>query len=692
MNIVIDYPYWIYLVCVSIGVFYALFLYGRSAEPSHKLLKRGLFILRSIAVTLIVLLLFSPLWKQTRKEIEKPVIIVAQDNSSSMIFGSDSIFYKTEFLQKRNQFIETLRKDHEVITHTFGNRIQAGEETDYSEKSTDISSILSEMQHLYAFRNVGGLILISDGIYNRGYNPLNVAENLPYPIYTVAAGDTTHKKDWALGKISYPHMTFLNHDFPVQIVIHAHKLKNRSGVLSIEHGGQKIYHQTIAIDQEDFTLSLEAVLSAKVPGTQRFRVHLSALDGETTYINNSEDLFIDVLDDQRKILLIYAAPHPDIAALKQSLEEKEGYEIITQRAKDCIHTETLHDLVILHQLPSAHYEMKNLLQHCKDQKTPLLWMLGKNTLLEHFNTFQTGLSITGFRQATDEVTPVHNESFALFSLSEKTLNWIKNAPPLIVPFGDYKVSDNAQILCHQRVGKTKTARPLIMFSQYDNQRFGVIAGTELWKWRLADFAENNTHSHFNEIINKSIQFLAKKEDKSRFRIIHKPIFDEAENVSIEAEVYNETYEPIQNPEVKITIKDSVGNSFPYGFEHSANAYKLNLGFLSPGTYTYHASTRWGGKTLSKDGMFVVSGSNMELSDLVADHNLLYSLAHKTGGMMIYPSEWDKLTQALQNNADDKPVSYEITRLEDFLNLPWMWILLIILLGTEWFLRKYNGLI
>ena len=692
MNIVIDYPFWIYLICIALGSGYALVLYRKNAKIESKPLRWLLFSLRLLSVTLIALLLFSPLWKHTAHEIERPVIIVAQDNSSSVAFCSDSVFYKTDFLKQRNRFIKTLQKNHETIVYTFGSRIQANGHTDYSEKSTDISSFLAEMQRRYAFRNIGGLVLISDGLYNRGYSPLNEVENLPYPIYTVALGDTTTKKDWALGKISYPRMTFLNHDFPVEITIRAQQLKNRSGVLTIEHNGQNLHKETVNIDQDNFTARLRVVLPAKESGTQQFRVGLSALDGETTYSNNQEVLFIDVLDDQRKILLLYAVPHPDISAIKQSVESKEGYEITTEWARDFRLSDAEYDLVILHQLPSERYALKPLLQRCIAQKTPTLWILGSQNLLETFNTFQTGLTINGFKKNMDEVTPIYNESFALFSLSDETVNQLKNMPPLIVPFGTYKPSGNVQILCHQRLGKTKTDRPLILFSQYNNQRFGVIAGTDLWKWRLADFAENNTHDHFNEILNKTIQFLAKKEDKSRFRIIHPSVFDETENVLLEAEVYNETYELIQTPEVKITIKDSAGNSYPYTFEHSVNAHRLNLGFMPSGTYTYRASAQWGGKNLVKEGLFVVNASNLEQSDMVANHNLLYSLAHKTNGTMVYPTEWDKLIEIMENNADNKPVSYEIITLEDFLNLPFVFILLILLLGMEWFLRKYNGLI
>lgn len=692
MNIVIDYPFWVYLICIAIGAGYALVLYRKNTKIESKTLRLLLFSLRLLSVALIALLLFAPLWKHTSKEVEKPVIIVAQDNSSSIVCCSDSTFYKTDFLKQRNRFIETLKKDHETIVYTFGSRIQATDHADYSEKSTDISSFLTEMQRRYAFRNIGGLVLISDGLYNLGYNPLNAVENLPYPIYTVAMGDTTTKKDWALGKISYPRMTFLNQDFPVEILVRAQQMKNRSGVLTIEHNGQILHKETVTIDQENFATHVRVALPAKKSGTQKFRVGLSALDGETTYRNNHDVFFVDILDDQRKILLLYAAPHPDISAIKQCVESKEGYEITTRQAKDSNIPDMNYDLVILHQLPSERYPMKSLLQLCTARKTPILWILGRQNHLETFNAFQSGLTISNFKKSMDEVTPIYNESFALFSLSDETLDQLKNMPPLVVPFGNYKPSGNAQILCYQRLGKTKTNHPLILFSQHNNQRFGVIAGTDLWKWKLADFAENNTHTHFNEILNKTIQFLAKKEDKSRFRIIHQSVFNETENVVLEAEVYNETYELIQTPEVKITIKDSAGNSYPYTFDHSINAYKLNLGFMQSGTYTYTASTQWGGKTLIKEGMFVVNASNFELSDCVANHNLLYSIAHKTNGTMIYPTEWDKLTKVLKNNADNKPISYEIITMEDFLNLPLVFVLLILLLGMEWFLRKYNGLI
>ena len=75
---------------------------------------------------------------------------------------------------------------------------------------------------------------------------------------------------------------------------------------------------------------------------------------------------------------------------------------------------------------------------------------------------------------------------------------------------------------------------------------------------------------------------------------------------------------------------------------------------------------------------------------IANHQLLYLLAKRSGGAMMYPHQFDILADLLNGKEDIKPISHSEKKLSDMINLKWIFFLLLSLLSLEWFIRKING--
>ncbi|MCD4665305.1 MAG: hypothetical protein K8R68_08530, partial [Bacteroidales bacterium] len=181
-----------------------------------------------------------------------------------------------------------------------------------------------------------------------------------------------------------------------------------------------------------------------------------------------------------------------------------------------------------------------------------------------------------------------------------------------------------------------------------------------------------------------------KVDKSFFRVFSKNNFKENENIIIDAEVYNESYELVNDPEVTLTITNSEGKKYTFTFSKSSKAYYLNAGSLPVDNYKYTARVLVGDKIFTDNGEFTVSPLNIEKINSIADHNLLYNLAKRRGGEMVYPGQLDELFEKINSREDIKTISYTKKRFTEILNLPWLLILIIALLSAEWFMRKRAG--
>jgi len=691
-------PLWLIIICLALAGGYAMALYYREKKNEfHPALKALMGVLRFLAVFIISFMLLAPFIRTIFKEREKPVIILAVDNSQSVVLNADSSFYKGEFLKDVSRLADRLGQIAEVRPYLFGENINAlpadgdfASGAVFNDKLTNLSGLFTELNTLYYNRNVGALIIASDGIYNTGSNPVYQAKSWPYPVYTIALGDTNVRMDVIITRVNYNRMVYLNNQFPIETVIHADALQGTQSRLSIYHEGKQVHSQDFMIDKNDFTRTFSVVLEAGKSGLQKYVIVADPVEGELSLINNRKEIFIEVLDARNRVLILSAAPHPDISALKQAIGSNLNYEVEDFVLSDFKGNLEAYNLVVMHQLPSLDEPAESLLSTLDTKGIPVLFILGGHTDLVRFNRWKSGLNLVARGTGLEEAVPYLNRSFNAFSLNDDTRYWLSDLPPLLSPPGEYQIANNARVMLYQRIGIVETSRPLIMFTETPEGRKGVIAGEGIWKWRLYNYAKSNDHRNFNEIVNKMVQFLSLRDQKKNFRIYHPVNFAENRTVVFEAEVYNDSYELITDPEVEMIIFSEDGVQFPFTFNKSGDAYLLDAGKFPPGNYSYEARTEMGGKIFLSRGQFSVSAIGLEALNTIADHQLLFHLAQDNGGQMYYPGEMESLTEDILRRDDIRIVTYPGKKYEDLLNKEWVLALMIALLALEWFLRKRAG--
>ena len=184
------------LVALAVGVAFAMLLYFRNRRQHYgKGLTIALFGLRTLLGGLVTLLLFNPYILQRVSVVEPPTELLAHDNSPSLVLAKDSVFYRTDYRTQLDAVRERLHRDFQVDEYLFGQEVRDFDLLDFSDQLTDLSSFLQTAERKYYKRNVGAVVLFTDGLYNRGFEPSLLAERFPFPIYTVALGDTLSYPD-----------------------------------------------------------------------------------------------------------------------------------------------------------------------------------------------------------------------------------------------------------------------------------------------------------------------------------------------------------------------------------------------------------------------------------------------------------------------------------------------------------------
>lgn len=693
MSFTAEYSLWFTLVCIALAGAGAWFLYRyfpiESDGAYRKPINIGLATFRFITLFIISFLLLGPLMQWMVTRTEKPVVVIALDGSLSILTNKDSATYRTNFVKQLETLQQNLADDYDVQAFTFGNSIEQGLNANFNQRKTNIAALLTEVKSNYSGQNLGAVVVASDGIYNEGNNPVYQAQELRAPIFTLALGDTIPQKDVLIKQVKYNQIVYAGNIFPLQVDISAIGYAGKQTTLTVTHKGNKVFTQSISIQRNDFFVTLPVSLESKEPGTQHYTITLSALQNEISTANNRFDVFINVIDGKQKIALVSLAPHPDIAAYKNSLEQNENYAIQSFSHTEISATRLAdYSLIIFHQLPGTRGEGSALIKAANDKQLPRLYVLGALTGIAQLNAAEPFLNVNAARAGASEVTPIIESGFSLFTLSSDEAEHIRKYPPLFAPYGTYRTGGEIEVLMKQQIGNVRTEFPLVFFAK-GNTKVGYICGEGFWRWRLHDAAISSQQTTSN-LVGKMVQYLAVKNDRSRFRITGAKQFDENQHVKLDAEVYNESFELIQTGEVQIVIQNEAGKKFNYTFSKTEKAYTLDAGILSIGNYSYEAITTVGNKPEKVKGRFAVIPLQVEYLQTTANHQLLNEMAAQSGGSLYYPSQIDALEKSIRESETIKPTRYTQPEVKSWINLKWIFFTILALLSVEWFVRKWNG--
>jgi hypothetical protein len=141
--------------------------------------------------------------------------------------------------------------------------------------------------------------------------------------------------------------------------------------------------------------------------------------------------------------------------------------------------------------------------------------------------------------------------------------------------------------------------------------------------------------------------------------------------------------------IDLELTDETGKKFSYNYVTSPGNARYQIGGLGEGIYRYKSSAEINGKKEEVRGQFLISAQEVELQNLQADFNLLRRLSAATGGNFYKPSDIDGMIQELSSRKAQATIHSE-EKYDALLNLKWIFFVLLTLVSTEWFLRKYFG--
>ena len=659
------------------SILISLFQYYKTIKKGDKVAFLFAF-LRFLSVFAILLLLINPSFKKRTYFSEKPKLVASVDNSSSI--------KHLDLDNEVDQIVNRLKQDEELNSrfdlefYSFSEDIKDTLALSYDGLQTNIARSLEQLDQVYK-NKTAPIILISDGNQTYGKDYQYLGPGFKQQIYPVAVGDTSAVFDTKINRLNVNRYAFLKNKFPVEIFLSYNGKEEINTTLNISSGGNNVYSKNIDFSKDKTSEVVNFSLPASMPGIQVFNVNLQPVSGEKNTINNATSFAVEVIDQKTNVLIVSNILHPDIGAFKKSIESNERRSVTVKSPLEVSDLEE-YQLIILYQ-PNSRFN--TLFEQVVEQRKNYFIVAASSTDWVFLNRIQEKYKQEITRQ-TEYYLPRFNGNYTSFLIDDLGF---RDFPPLIGNFGEIAVNGPSDVILYRNINEIETSDPLLLTSEEDGIRTGMLLGEGIWRWRATAYLQNENFENFDEFLGKIVQYLASNKRKSRLNTIADPFYYGNTGVLIKAEYFTKNYEFDSRGNLQIDIRNKeTGATQTVPMLLKNNSYEINLSSLQAGTYDF--TVRVVGENLSSSGTFTVLAYDVEQQFIGSDVTKLSQLATNTKGQLYFSDQMDGLIEDLISDDRYKIVQKSNETVVSLIDWKYLLLLIVILLTAEWFLRKYYG--
>ena len=643
--------------------------------------------LRFLSIFGLLVVLINPIISRKTLEIIKTPLAIVVDNSSS-ILDLKSNETSLELFRKLVQNKE-LQNKFEVQSYQFDSEFEPSnpEATDITFKGTqtNLDQVAKNLKSIYK-NSTFPTVLITDGNQTAG-NDYVYSFDENNAVYPIIVGDTTHFLDLKINQLNVNKYAFHKNKFPVEVFLQYSGNKSITTNFSISQGNSILNKQSVSFSPSKKTAIITVLLPADKVGLTVFKAKITSNEKEKNTYNNTKNFAVEIIDQKTNIALVSAINHPDIGALKRAIETNEQRKVTIVKPSDArISAKSLQDYkVLLLYQPTT--EFKSVFENSKLAGINTFIITGNTTDYNFLNQQQSNLIFKMSSQKEDYLTEF-NTQFNLFALENLGF---ENFPPLQNPFGTVTTNGNVSSLLYSKIRTIQTNAPQLAFIENQGNRSAFLLGENIWKWRLQSHLDTKSFEKFDIFIDKIIQFLASNSSKKSLVVNHDNFYNSGNSIEISAQYFNKNYEFDDKARLTISLKNTkTKQTKNYDLLKATTFYKVNLDGLVAGNYDF--SVKELNSNSSYLGHFEVLDFDIEKQFVNPDFEKLNQLATQTNGKLFHPEQVDALIKSLLENDNYKAIQKEITKKTPVIDWIWLLVLLAITLTSEWFIRKYNGML
>jgi hypothetical protein len=759
------------LVAIALVVAYAFYTYRRDNQIKWAL-RLTLAVIRGVAYTLVVVLLFEPVLTLEAEERIRRSVLVLVDTSQSMsikdarktqadleeaalAMGKAPLDQKEISLseQDRRELAEVarldmaksilgndrlepltkLRQNYDLRYFTFSDQISprtgheglAGDSIQQlvaDGKATHLGSAIDSALHHFNGQLLSGIIVLTDGGSNGGKEPLTVAADLKVkgiPVYPIGLG-LPAPPDVRLKGLIVPETVFVKDQAPVRVQVQETGFDNQPAELVMSLDGKVLDRKTITLTRQP--QFVELTFPAEKPAeSARLQLSVTPMPNEVNIENNTVTRTVRVIDEKIKVLYVEGKPRWEYRYLRRVLLRDHRLDVkflMTEGDKDLAKysdeyvtefpeekDKAFHfDLVILGDVPAKFFTDKQtarIVELVQKQGGSLIMLAGHRYAPSDYvgtpigNMLPVKISAGQWEDLPESVCPavtadgIKSPLMMLESTEDASRQLWDVVKPMfqIAPLDGPK--PGATVLATLAdPARAKNEYPLVAWQRFGSGKVMYVGSDQFWRLRFK--VGDKYHAKFWA---QSIQFLTLSrllgQNKRVYLESDRLEYTNLDRVQISASVMNEAYDPATAETYIVTLQpiETKEGAAP------ARPIEVRLTRSVPGFYQGFATVNQAGRyrlqapPLDQPGAnsveFNVTASNLELAEPAMQEDLLRRLGELSGGKYLRVRDLNELGKAFDAQPKTTPTHHELLMLE----APIILIVLVLLLGVEWMLRR-----
>lgn len=662
-----------------IALLLALFQYLYKTKKRTKV-KILLAFFRFLTLFAILLLLINPKFHQTTYVTQKPKLIVAVDNSESIQFLDQD--------KKARRFVTLLQKHPRLNEHfdlnlfRFGKEVKELDSLSFTERQTNPSLLFEGFFQVYN-NTTAPLILISDGNQTYGSDYEYAAQKFKEPIFPVILGDTISYTDLKIEQLNVNKYVYLKNKFPVEIIAVYNGEEDITSELQITSAHTTVFKQQLSFNKATTSRVVNINLPADRAGVHSYKAELKPVLKEINVVNNVKNFAVEVIDQKTNVAIVSDIIHPDIGALKKTIESNEQRQVSVIKPLDFIEQSEEFQQVILYQ-PNQNF--KAVYEEIEKTPVNIFTILGTKTNWSAFNAFQPYVQQVITNQQEDFQANL-NLDYNVFGVEDLKFS---NLPPLQTEFGASTFTVPTDVMLYKTINGIQIDEPLLATYEIDQKRAAVLNGEGLWRWRAQSYLNEESFDPFDEFVGKIIQFLDTNKKRRRLEVSYESFYNGNDNIIITAQYFNKNYEFDTSANLEISLKNhDKGQTQTLPFILKQSNYQVDLSGIEAGNYSFKVTSQ--DAHIYKAGEFTILEYNVEQQFLNANVPKLRNLASINNGKAYFIDDANAIIDQLLE--DDRFVAIQKSTKKIVPLIDWeiLLIVIVISLSSEWFVRKYHGL-
>lgn len=709
-----------------------------------------------VASLLILLFLFlRPSFEFTSSETEGMVLMIVGDSSRSMETpdGPGSVSRRQALLNTLTANDETLEELSEKVTiqrYDFDESLTEREELELltGGEQTAVGASLEELLQQATRERVVGVLFMTDGA-QRAFAPLNTdprnvalrygEQRIPiHPVPFGGTGQSENALDLVVEEMFVDPIAFENTTIPVTVRLRALgaagrkvrmklMVEDRRGhdpgsvgtmnLAPISGDDRPVKEVTIQSSNEVQTVDLS--FTPQMTGEFKIRVEAEPLNKEVKTVNNARETIITVQKGGIRVAYLHSIPPEAKYILKVGGTEQIQIEsnlmyLGALKSKNRLPDEWFEpdrfDVYMIGDIPAELLttpQMEALAKRVSEDGagfimlgglrsfgpggyagTPLEELLPVTVKSSERSDGRVSPDLHYFRDLQMQPTS-RGRTHYLMRLDNATNPndiWTK-LPPLQKA---NKLEPRHQLI--EVLAESEDGAPLLFAREFGRARVLAFAGDTTWLWHLNGF--QTEHTRFWQQV---ILWLARKEydgDSSVWARVEPRNFRQGQRVPVLFGARNEKGEPLENAKFKVIVKTPDSQELSPALQGTGGERTIEINETEqPGDYWVKVDATVDGQPVGPSAWtrFLIDAGDPELDNPAADYQLLEEIAKLSGGSMILPEDLDDYLKQLQ---EERLPSLELTEIRrtSLWDNSYVMLLFVVVISSEWFIRKKSGLV